>query len=129
MGQGSAERSELLKRLVAELAFPKGSSVFWPCRLPDDQSVASCQNKDAGPFIQGLHLLRPRVIILAGLESLADIELSPPLSMPYTQTLYAGKLTLLLPDLNVMAREEQSFARCVAFLRTALAGLPFLRPR
>lgn len=65
-GQGSPDRSQLMRGLIGTLALPKGSSAFWP--LTAHQDSGTCHMPAA--FAGAITLLAPQVVVLMGASAL-----------------------------------------------------------
>jgi hypothetical protein len=122
-GKGDPERSARLRGLIGALRLPKGTSCFWPLRLPEESP------EDApGQFLAGLGRLRPQAMILLGNESVPMCGLPVALSMPFSQVLHAGRLVLLLPGMAQLVAEPGLCAPCIEFLAAQFSGLPGIVP-
>ena len=120
-GQGDPRRSACLRGILGGLHLPKGTSCFWPLRLPvetPDEAVAQ--------FLSGLEHLHPRAVIFFGIDSIALCGLPISLATPFTQHLHGGKVYLLLPDLDKLIAEPGLSAASATFLAGQFSGLPGL---
>lgn len=132
MGAGNKERSESLRKLIGSLQLPRGSSAFWPLRLPekraDSQSSPMREQGRTPPqakiFLEGLALLEPKALVLIGPSAVPMTGLSLKLSTPFTQTVLRGRLIVLLPDFFVLINKPTLMDKAGIFLRSALSGLP-----
>lgn len=124
-GHANAERSALLRQLIAALGLPRGSSTFWPYRLSSASSAESAVQ--AACFALGFAKANPKAIILFGAQTPVDTGIAAGPGRPFTHFLYKGALTLLLPDINALLADAQLVQRAIAFLRAALSDLPALR--
>ena len=122
-GKGDPERSTRLRGLIGALRLPKGTSCFWPLRLPEESPEDA-----SGQFLAGLGRLRPRAVILLGSESIPMCGAPVALTMPFTQVIHAGRLFLLLPGMAQLVAEPGLCAPCVEFLAAQFSGLPGIVP-
>lgn len=136
MGSGNKERSASLRKLIGSLQLPRGSSAFWPLRLPEKgagtQSSPAQEQGQAPPqakiFLEGLALLEPKALVLIGPSAVPMTGLSLKLSTPFTQTVLRGRLVVLLPDFSVLIDKPTLMGKAGVFLRSALSGLPGIFP-
>lgn len=119
----SQERSAFLKRLIADLALPKGSSVFWPSSMPSaggDLSPAP----HAPLFAAGLRLLQPRVVVVFGDAALEDMDMRDRVR-PFGQIMVEGKILVCLPDIGELLRGDAQRASVISLLRALFATCNF----
>ena len=132
-GNGDKERSACLRRLIASLQLPKGSSAFWPvCLAPfieedlptsREPGNASLSADEAEFFQAGLPRLAPRVVIMLGTQAMTLSGLDLPMTVSFTQQIHKGILYLLLPDFASLLSKAALQERAGVFLRAALSGL------
>ena len=121
-GKGDKARSGFLRSVIGTLSLPKGSSVFWPPAVLDSSGAPVA---DPALFLAGVHLLAPKVIILLGASALASTALPVPLTMPYTQLIFQGRLCILLPEFDVLLQGHNAEYVCT-YLRSAFFQIPTL---
>ncbi|WP_156907897.1 hypothetical protein [Desulfovibrio cuneatus] len=121
-GQGSPERSQLMRGLIGSLALPKGSSAFWP--LTAHQDSGTCHMPAA--FAGAITRLAPQVVVFMGASALPLSGFALTLSFPFTQQVLGGKMFLLLPETETLIADAAAKARAAAFLRAQFASIPSL---
>lgn len=116
-GQGNAERSNLLKTLIAPLKLPPGSSNFWPyCSLANRNQAA-----EAELFLLGAKLLDPKFIIVFGESAFTNIF--PGCEREeYSYSHVAGRILLLLPELG-QHKQKNILDQSIAFLQNFTQAL------
>lgn len=123
-GNGDPARSARLRELIGALHLPKGTSCFWPLRLPDEQPEDA-----AGQFQAGLERLNPRAVILFGVEAILQSGLPlADLTTPFTQSLHAGRVFLLLPGMDRLTADPGLSSPSAVFLSAQFSGLPGIIP-
>lgn len=147
-GNGDKERADCLRRIIASLQLPKGSSAFWPvCLAPfigdapfsaaparEDSSRIASGAAFSGPddftnsdevqfFHAGLQRLNPRVVIMLGALALSLSGLGISMRVPFTQQIHKGTLYVLLPGFSALLSKKALQERASVFLRSALSGL------
>ena len=132
-GAGDKDRSACLKQLIGSLALPKGSSAFWPLRLPsapgslpDAQAAQGSRNTpDASRYFQeGLLLLHPQAVILFGERSVELSGLNLRLGGTFVQAVLAGVLYIVLPDFATLLANATMGNKTSVYLRSSLSQLP-----
>jgi hypothetical protein len=129
-GAGDKARSACLRQLIGSLALPKGSSAFWPLRLPSaprnlpDGQGAQNTPDDPRYFQEGLHLLRPQAVILFGERSVGLSGLNLRMGGTFAQTVLAGVLYIVLPDFAALLANAAMGNKTSAYLRSSLSQLP-----
>lgn len=119
----SQERSAFLKRLIADLALPKGSSVFWPSSMPPAAGDLS-PVPHAPLFAAGLRLLQPRVVVVFGDAALEDMEMRGRVP-PFGQIMVEGKILVRLPDIGELLRGDAQRSSVISLLRALFATCNF----
>lgn len=132
-GRGDKERSACLRRLIGSLRLPKGSSAFWPARLPSPDARENASSSlgddtsglgEAGNFFRaGLRHLAPRVVIMLGASAVELSGLKLAINVPFTQQIHGGILYVLLPDFSAILAKPPLEEQAGVFLRAALSGL------
>ena len=127
---GKAQRSAFFRRLMQDLAYPAGTSTFWPACLPDPgampASPAPAEGEDrpryqpnADVFWSGVQALHARAVVVMG--SVAARALGLPAGVrPLQQLRHRGTLVWVLWDVEFLLDEPQRYAAMLAFVRRAL---------
>lgn len=127
---GKAQRSAFFRRLMQDLAYPAGTSTFWPaCLLDPDAMPASpapAEGEDrsryqpnADVFWSGVQALHARAVVVMG--SVAARALGLPAGVrPLQQLRHRGTLVWVLWDVEFLLDEPQRYAAMLAFVRRAL---------
>ena len=127
---GKAQRSAFFRRLMQDLAYPAGTSTFWPACLPDPDAMpaspAPAEGEDrpryqpnADVFWSGVQALHARAVVVMG--SVAARALGLPAGVrPLQQLRHRGTLVLVLWDVEFLLDEPQRYAAMLAFVRRAL---------
>ena len=121
-GQGSPERSQLMRGLIGSLSLPKGSSAFWPLTAYQDSGTCNMPAAFAGAITR----LAPHVVVLMGASALPLSGFALTLSFPFTQQILGGRLFVLLPETKTLIADAAAQARAAAFLRAQFASIPSL---
>lgn len=125
-GSPNVERRDILRRILGELAMPRGTHAFWPLALPSRETKEGAFELEANVpiFLAGIELLAPRVCVVMGSKALRTI-LPSCTTGPYQQVEYGRTLFFVLPDMDMLLNENERIPRVVAYLRGALQ--PFAR--
>ena len=127
---GKAQRSAFFRRLMQDLAYPAGTSTFWPACLPDPDAMpaspAPAEGEDrpryqpnADVFWSGVQALHARAVVVMG--SVAARALGLPAGVrPLQQLRHRGTLVWVLWDVEFLLDEPQRYAAMLAFVRRAL---------
>lgn len=127
---GKAQRSAFFRRLMQDLAYPVGTSTFWPACLPDPDAMpaspAPAEGEDrpryqpnADVFWSGVQALHARAVVVMG--SVAARALGLPAGVrPLQQLRHRGTLVWVLWDVEFLLDEPQRYAAMLAFVRRAL---------
>lgn len=127
---GKAQRSAFFRRLMQDLAYPAGTSTFWPACLPDPDAMpaspAPVEGEDrpryqpnADVFWSGVQALHARAVVVMG--SVAARALGLPAGVrPLQQLRHRGTLVWVLWDVEFLLDEPQRYAAMLAFVRRAL---------
>ena len=127
---GKAQRSAFFRRLMQDLAYPAGTSTFWPACLPDPDAMpaspAPTEGEDrpryqpnADVFWSGVQALHARAVVVMG--SVAARALGLPAGVrPLQQLRHRGTLVWVLWDVEFLLDEPQRYAAMLAFVRRAL---------
>ena len=121
-GQGSPERSQLMRSLIGSLSLPKGSSAFWPLTAHQDSGACAMPAAYAGAIAR----LAPQVVVFMGASALPLSGLALTFSFPFTQQILGGRLFVLLPETDTLIADAAAKARAAAFLRAQFASIPSL---
>lgn len=127
---GKAQRSAFFRRLMQDLAYPAGTSTFWPACLPDPDAMpaspAPAEGEDrpryqpnADVFWSGVQALHARAVVVMG--SVAARALGLPAGVrPLQQLRHRGTLVWVLWDVEFLLDKPQRYAAMLAFVRRAL---------
>lgn len=127
---GKAQRSAFFRRLMQDLAYPAGTSTFWPACLPDPDAMPaspapaevedrSRYQPNADVFWSGVQALHARAVVVMG--SVAARALGLPAGVrPLQQLRHRGTLVWVLWDVEFLLDEPQRYAAMLAFVRRAL---------
>ena len=127
---GKAQRSAFFRRLMQDLAYPAGTSTFWPACLPDPDAIpapsAPADGEDrphyqpnVDVFWSGVQALHARAVVVMG--SVAARALGLPAGVrPLQQLRHRGTLVWVLWDVEFLLDEPQRYAAMLAFVRRAL---------
>ena len=118
-GNANPQRSDCLKRLIGDLHFPKGTSVFWPPRLPDVADVDLSQRV----LLQALQELFPKLVISVGSGPVLSLLYGSESPLPFTQRLLKGHMVVFLPDFQDLAENTSLFTQSVLYLRAIVSQL------
>lgn len=127
---GKAQRSAFFRRLMQDLAYPAGTSTFWPACLPDPDAMPAPLSPAGGEdrphyqpnadvFWSGVQALHARAVVVMG--SVAARALGLPAGVrPLQQLRHRGTLVWVLWDVEFLLDEPQRYAAMLAFVRRAL---------
>ena len=127
---GKAQRSAFFRRLMQDLAYPAGTSTFWPACLPDPDAMSASPGPAEGEdrpryqpnadvFWSGVQALHARAVVVMG--SVAARALGLPAGVrPLQQLRHRGTLVWVLWDVEFLLDEPQRYAAMLAFVRRAL---------
>lgn len=127
---GKAQRSAFFRRLMQDLAYPAGTSTFWPACLPDPDAMPASPapaegeerpryQPNADVFWSGVQALHARAVVVMG--SVAARALGLPAGVrPLQQLRHRGTLVWVLWDVEFLLDEPQRYAAMLAFVRRAL---------
>ena len=127
---GKAQRSAFFRRLMQDLAYPAGTSTFWPACLPDPDAMPALSapaggedrshyQPNADVFWSGVQALHARAVVVMG--SVAARALGLPAGVrPLQQLRHRGTLVWVLWDVEFLLDEPQRYAAILAFVRRAL---------
>lgn len=127
---GKAQRSAFFRRLMQDLAYPAGTSTFWPACLPDPDAMpaspAPAEGEDrpryqpnADVFWSGVQALHARAVVVMGSVAARALGLSAGVR-PLQQLRHRGTLVWVLWDVEFLLDEPQRYAAMLAFVRRAL---------
>ena len=119
LGTPDQERSQCLKRLIGELHFPKGTSVFWPPSLPDVSDIEQSQ----GVLLRVFQELFPKLVICLGSGPVLSFLSDGDAPLPFTQRLVKGHMVVFLPDFSEMTQNPSLFNQAVLYLRAIVSQL------
>ena len=119
---GNKERSAALREIISRLRLPRGSSTFWPTRLPEQERP---DTPAPDYFRAGLQRLEVRFLIVFGPDALAGTAYEALKLTPFSEQLGDGRLILALPDFASLLAVPGRLDKVVLFLDSVLSK--FLR--
>lgn len=118
---GSPMRSQILRTIISTLDLKKGRSAFWPITVPSLTGKTAPANMDI--FHSGLDELGARLLICFGKKALSKTAYFTETQREFQEIVAAGRLILLLPDINTLFGNLALLESIAIFLRTAIAKL------
>lgn len=120
-------RSAFFREIIGELRLPRGTSVFWPCAMPESEMAhAAGDAPEEGPllpnpalFAAGVARLRPQVLVVFGERAMADMGFERRFEY-FHQYMVGGKLLVLLPDIEALLHGKAQRASAVSLLRAVI---------
>ena len=127
---GKAQRSAFFRRLMQDLAYPAGTSTFWPACLPDPDAMPASPGPAEGEdrpryqpnadvFWSGVQALHARAVVVMGSVAARALGLRAGVR-PLTQLRIRGTLVWVMWDVEFLLDEPQRYAAMLAFVRRAL---------
>lgn len=119
-GHADAAHRDFLRRLLGDMAMPKGSHAFWPFdrQRPDADDPVPPESVDAAHFFGGVALLKPdTVLLLTG---------TPPRGLgldhlrPLQPDLVEGRRFVIMPHVDLLVREQGQYVKLITFLKALL---------
>jgi hypothetical protein len=118
---GNQERSAALREMISRLRLPRGSSTFWPARLPDSLLPPAAGQPAPDYFRAGLKRLGVRFLIVFGPGTLAGTAYEALPLKPFSEQLSDGRLILTLPDFSSLLAVPDRLDKVVFFLHSVLS--------
>lgn len=116
-GHADATHRRFLRRLLQDMAMPRGSHAFWPL----DRHMADADGPvaaDAGHFLGGVALLKPEAVLL--LTGTPPTGLGLDALRPLQPALVEGMRFVLMPHVDQLIREQGQYLRLITFLKALL---------
>lgn len=113
--EGRGQRSDFLRKVIQELAQPKGTHTFWPMALPDENGQYT-----ANPvlFWSGVEALQCRAVVMLG--SAAAVPLVPGKKLqPLDEFRLHGHMVWILRDIGPLLDSPTWYQMTLAFLKNA----------
>lgn len=116
-GHADAAHRDFLRRLLQDMAMPKGSHAFWPLSR-DTEEADGLVAADAGHFLGGVAVLRPDAVLLLTGTPPAGLGLDA--LRPLQPALVGGRRFVLMPHVDQLIREPGQYIRLITFLKALL---------
>ena len=115
LGRGAPARSNIIKKIIATLKLPAGSSNFWPHSVPEQTPQGQEFKQELHFFEQGFNILDPQFLLIFGKPSLEAI-IPGTNCLPLSYTNYENKVLIYLPCLQEL-EDSQKLTKSVEFLQ------------
>ena len=125
-GKANPARGACLRGIIGSLQLPKGTSSFWAPAVLNGQGQLE---GNASLFLSGIKLLRPKLVIAIGQDSLTSFAPHVSLTLPFTQELYQGMLVVLLPDFASLISRADLVEKSIIYLRACVSTIPSINLR
>ena len=125
-GKANPARGACLRGIIGSLQLPKGTSSFWAPAVLNGQGQLE---GDASLFLSGIKLLRPKLVIAIGQDSLTSFAPHVSLTLLFTQELYQGMLVVLLPDFASLISRADLVEKSIIYLRACVSTIPSINLR
>ncbi len=120
-GKADPGHRDFLRRLLGDMALPKGSHAFWPLDSwppATEREQTRTFSVDVPHFLGGVAALKPdTVLLLTGTPpdglGLSDLRLLQP-------AMFGGRRFVLMPHVDQLVHDPRRHAKFVAFLKTLL---------
>ena len=119
-GDADAAHREFLRRLLGDIALPKGSHAFWPLNRYPYGEGESEQSVDARLFLSGVSVLNPDSVILMCGQAPPELGLAG--LRPLLPSLVQGRRFVVTPHVDDLIGQPQRYAQLITFLKATLAG-------
>ncbi len=118
-GNASDERRAFLRKILGDLALPKGTNAFWPAAMSLQNGQEPMAHTQA--FWSGVQMLKARAVVVMGQPATKALELPPDLR-PFMQARHNGCFVVVLRDVDLLISEPHLYANVREFLRKSLAA-------
>lgn len=119
-GDADAAHRDFLRRLLGDMALPKGSHAFWPLNRYPYGDGESEQTVDARMFLSGIATLRPESVILMCGQVPPELGLAD--LRPLSPSIVHGHRYVVTPHVDDLIGEPQRYAQLITFLKAVIAG-------
>lgn len=118
-GNPSAERRQLISQIIKTLALPKGTHIFLPYRIINAAGKSEiAEDKGYSFFWSAVDLIRPRVLVVFGGQTISELGL-PPL-LPTTKYTLMPVTVYALDNIMLYTENESENAVIMNFLSANL---------
>ena len=119
-GDADAAHRDFLRRLLGDMALPKGSHAFWPLNRYPYGDGESEQTVDARMFLSGIAALKPESVILMCGQVPPELGLAD--LRPLSPSIVHGHRYVVTPHVDDLIGEPQRYAQLITFLKSIIAG-------
>ena len=119
-GDADAAHRDFLRRLLGDMALPKGSHAFWPLNRYPYGDGESEQTVDARMFLSGIAALKPESVILMCGQVPPELGLAE--LRPLSPSIVHGHRYVVTPHVDDLIGEPQRYAQLITFLKSIIAG-------
>ena len=119
-GDADAAHRDFLRRLLGDMALPKGSHAFWPLNRYPYGDGESDQTVDARMFLSGIAALKPESVILMCGQVPPELGLAE--LRPLSPSIVHGHRYVVTPHVDDLIGEPQRYAQLITFLKSIIAG-------
>lgn len=119
-GDADAAHRDFLRRLLGDMALPKGSHAFWPLNRYPYGNGESEQVVDARMFLSGIAALKPESVILMCGQVPPELGLAD--LRPLSPSIVHGHRYVVTPHVDDLIGEPQRYAQLITFLKALIAG-------
>ena len=118
-GDADAAHRDFLRRLLGDMALPKGSHAFWPLNRYPYGDGESEQTVDARMFLSGIAALKPESVILMCGQVPSELGLAE--LRPLSPSIVHGHRYVVTPHVDLIGK-PQRYAQLITFLKSIIAG-------
>ena len=119
-GDADAAHRDFLRRLLGDMALPKGSHAFWPLNRYPYGDGESEQTVDARMFLSGIAALKPESVILMCGQVPSELGLAE--LRPLSPSIVHGHRYVVTPHVDDLIGKPQRYAQLITFLKSIIAG-------
>lgn len=119
-GDADAAHRDFLRRLLGDMALPKGSHAFWPLNRYPYGEGESEQSVDARLFLGGVSMLNPESVILMCGQAPPELGLDG--LSPLLPSIVGGRRFVVTPHVDDLIGQPQRYAQLITFLKALIAG-------
>lgn len=119
-GDADAAHRDFLRRLLGDMALPKGSHAFWPLNRYPYGDGESEQTVDARMFLSGIAALKPESVILMCGQVPPELGLAE--LRPLSPSIVHGHRYVVTPHVDDLIGKPQRYAQLITFLKSIIAG-------
>lgn len=119
-GDADAAHRAFLRRLLGDMALPKGSHAFWPLNRYPYGEGESEQSVDARLFLSGVSVLNPESVILMCGQAPPELGLDG--LSPLLPSIVGGRRFVVTPHVDDLIGQPQRYAQLITFLKALITG-------